>query len=73
MNPAILTEAQAAPVRATQSATIPRCRPAAPPEHSAAACASRPSVGPGGNDVEARSTYNAVFFSANRRLSRGLR
>jgi hypothetical protein len=28
--------------------------------------------GPGGNDVEARSEYNAVFVSANRRLSNGL-
>ena len=29
-------------------------------------------VGPGGNDVEARSEYNAIFVSANRRLSDGL-
>jgi len=29
-------------------------------------------VGPGGSDVEARSEYNAVFFSANRRLRDGL-
>ena len=29
-------------------------------------------VGPGNNDVEARSTYDAVFFSAGRRLTRGL-
>lgn len=29
-------------------------------------------VGPGGSDVEARSEYNAVFVSANRRLANGL-
>jgi hypothetical protein len=29
-------------------------------------------VGPGNNDVEARSKYDAVFFSAGRRFTRGL-
>jgi len=70
MNPAILTEAQAATVRA--GGTIPsvqarRIEPSIGPRTVIPAY-----IGPGGNDVEARSTYNAVFVSANRRLTRGV-
>jgi hypothetical protein len=73
LNPAILTEQQAAAVRAAQSATV---IPSAQSRRLNPAWGSRlriPGyVGPGGNDVEATSTYNAVFFSANRRLTDGL-
>ena len=70
MNPAILTEAQAATVRA--GGTIPtlqnrRLEPTIGPRTVIPAY-----TGPGGNDVEARSEYNAVFVSANRRFVDGL-
>jgi hypothetical protein len=73
MNPAILTEEQAAAVRAAQSATV---IPSAQSRRLNPAWGGRVTIpattGPGGNDVEARSTYNAVFVSANRRLTHGL-
>jgi hypothetical protein len=73
MNPAILTEEQAAAVRAAQSTTV---IPSAQSRRLNPAWGGRVTIpaytGPGGNDVEARSTYNAVFFSANRRLTDGL-
>ncbi len=43
--------------------------PPAVSRSSAAASRFPPTIGPGDNDVEARSTYNAVFVSANHRLS----
>lgn len=73
MNPAILTEAQAALVRETQSAAgIPSAQNRRLNPAWGARVRIPGYVGPGGNDVEARSTYNAVFFSANRRLTDGL-
>ncbi|MCL4814210.1 MAG: TonB-dependent receptor [Vicinamibacteraceae bacterium] len=73
MNPAILTEAQAATVRATGSATsIPgfQARRLFPQFGSRITIPAY--EGPGGNDVEARSSYNAGYVSVNKRLSRGL-
>nr|MBA3295485.1 hypothetical protein [Acidobacteriota bacterium] len=73
LNPATLTPEQAAAVRAARSSTV---------IPSVAARRVNPSfgdrtvipatAGPGGNDVEARSVYNAVFFSAQRRLANGI-
>jgi len=70
MNPAVLTPAQAATVRA--GGTIPaaqarRVNPQWGPRSQIPAY-----VGPGGNDTEARSEYNALFVSLGRRLSRGI-
>jgi hypothetical protein len=70
LNPAILTEAQAATVRAGGAIPSLQARRMNPawggrviiPEY----------VGPGGNDVEARSAYNAMYVSLNRRITRGL-
>jgi hypothetical protein len=69
-NPAILTEAQAATVRAggtIPSAQARRVYPQFGPRTLIPAY-----VGPGGNDVEAKSEYNAVFASVHRRLTQGL-
>jgi hypothetical protein len=72
-NPAILTEAQAALVRATQNAAaIPSVQARRVNPSIGGRVLIPATVGPGGNDVEARSEYNAVYFSANKRLSRGL-
>lgn len=72
-NPAILTEAQAAAVRAAQSATgIPSAQSRRVSPQFGSRVRIPATIGPGGNDVEARSTYNAVFVSANRRLANGL-
>jgi hypothetical protein len=70
MNPAILTPEQAATVRA--GGTIPgvqarRLNPQWGPRSQIPAY-----VGPGGNDTEARSEYNAAFVSLGRRMSQGL-
>ena len=70
VNPAILTAEQAATVRA--GGTIPSLQARRVfPEYGVRTLIPA-YVGPGGNDVEARSEYNAVFVKANRRLSRGL-
>ncbi|MBI4264249.1 MAG: TonB-dependent receptor [Acidobacteria bacterium] len=73
MNPAVLTQAQAAQVASTRSAGA---IPGVQARRLFPQVGSRVTIpaydGPGDNDVEARSTYNAVFFSANRRLSQGL-
>jgi outer membrane receptor protein involved in Fe transport len=72
MNPAVLTDAQIATVQATRSPTsIPsfqarRVNPAWGGRITIPA-----TTGPGGNDVEARSEYHAVYVSANKRFSRG--
>jgi hypothetical protein len=70
MNPATLTAEQAAAVRA--GGTIPSVQS----RRITPAIGSRVAIpaytGPGGSDVEARSEYNAVFVSANRRLRNGL-
>ena len=70
VNPAILTPEQAATVRA--GGTIPSLQSRRIfPEYGVRTLIPA-YVGPGGNDVEARAEYNAVFFSAGRRFSRGL-
>lgn len=73
LNPAILTPEQAAAVRAARSSTVipsVQARRANPTIGDRVVIPAY--VGPGGNDVEARSTYNAVFFSAQRRLANGI-
>ena len=72
-NPAILTPEQAALVVSTGNAgAIPpvQARRLFPQFGTRAVVPDY--VGPGNNDVEARSKYDAVFFSAGRRLTRGL-
>jgi hypothetical protein len=72
-NPAILTPEQAALVASTRNANaIPgvqarRLFPQFGPRTVVPAY-----LGPDNNDVEARSRYDAVFFSAGRRFTRGL-
>jgi len=70
MNPAILTPEQAAAVRAGGSIPSVQARRLFP-QYSGRVLIPA-STGPAGNDVEARSEYNALFVSAHRRLSRGL-
>ena len=70
MNPAILTAEQAATVRAGGSIPSASARRVHPQFGSRVLIPAY--TGPGDNDVEAKSKYNAVFVSANRRLSRGL-
>ncbi len=73
MNPGILTDAQAAAVIAARSVgAIPgvqarRLNPAWGSRTTIPAY-----VGPGGNDVEARSSYHGVFVRADKRYSHGL-
>ena len=69
-NPSILTAEQAATVRA--GGTIPSAQARRVFPQYGVRTLIPASEGPGGNDVEARSNYNAMFVSANRRLSRGL-
>jgi hypothetical protein len=70
MNPAVLTAAQIATVQA--GGTIPgvQARRVFPQFGSRTVIPA--TVGPGGNDVEARSSYNALLISANKRYSDGL-
>jgi hypothetical protein len=69
-NPAVLTAEQAATVRA--GGTIPSVQSRRLDPRFGVRTLIPAYVGPGGNDVEASSRYNAVFVAANRRLSRGL-
>jgi hypothetical protein len=69
-NPAILTPEQAAAVRA--GGGIPSVQQRRIFPEFGVRTVIPAYAGPGGNDVEARSEYNAVFVAANRRLSRGL-
>ena len=70
VNPAILTPEQAATVRA--GGTIPAVQARRVDPNLGSRVLIPGYVGPGGNDTEAKSEYNALFVSANRRLSRGL-
>ena len=70
LNPAILTEEQAATVRA--GGTIPSVQARRLHPQFGVRTVIPAYIGPGGNDVAARSEYNAIFVSANRRLSSGL-
>jgi hypothetical protein len=73
INPAILTPAQAAAVAAAQStAVIPTVQQRRLFPAIGVRTLIPATIGPGGNDVEARSEYNAIFVSANRRLSNGI-
>jgi hypothetical protein len=69
-NPAILTAEQAATVRA--GGTIPSAQSRRLHPELGVRTLIPAYVGPDGNDVEAKSEYNAVFVSANRRLARGV-
>jgi hypothetical protein len=73
MNPAILTDAQAALVRSTLNAnSIPGLQARRLTPQYGLRTLIPAYVGPGDNDVEARSEYNAVFVSGNRRFFNGL-
>jgi hypothetical protein len=76
MNPAILTPEQAALVAATRSNTANGALPSLQSRRLYPNFGVRTVipgyVGPAGNDVEAKSEYNAIFVSAQRRLSNGL-
>ena len=73
MNPAILTAEQAAAVAAAQStAVIPSVQQRRLFPQFGNRVTIPATVGPDGNDVEARSEYNAIFFSGNKRFSDGL-
>jgi hypothetical protein len=69
-NPAVLTAEQAATVRA--GGTIPSVQARRVNPNLGPRVLIPAYVGPVGNDVEAKSEYNALFFTANRRLTRGL-
>ena len=72
-NPAILTAEQAALVASTQNAAaIPTAQARRLDPTIGSRILIPATLGPGGNDVEARSTYNAVFISAQRRYANGL-
>lgn len=73
VNPAILTPAQASLVASTQNSNaIPSVQARRLYPQFGNRTLIPAYVGPGGNDVEARSDYNAVFFSGKRRFSDGL-
>ena len=76
MNPAVLTPEQAALVASTRSNTANGALPSLQSRRIFPNLGVRtliPAyVGPGGNDVESKSEYNAVFVSAQRRLANGL-
>lgn len=75
VNPAVLTPAQAALVAATRSATANGALPPAQARRLFPQVGPRALIpayrGPDGNDTEARSRYDALFASANRRLADG--
>jgi hypothetical protein len=72
-NPAILTAAQAALVASTKNANaIPGVQARRLFPQFGARTLIPAYVGPGGNDVEARSKYNGVYLSVNKRLSHGV-
>jgi hypothetical protein len=70
VNPAVLTAEQAATVRA--GGTIPSVQARRVNPNLGVRTLIPAYVGPAGNDVEAKSEYNALFVSVNRRLRRGL-
>lgn len=73
MNPAILTEAQAALVRATGSQTaIPTVQQRRLFPQYGSRTVIPTDVGPGGNDAQARSQYHALFVQVNKKMSHGL-
>ena len=70
LNPSVLTPEQAATVRA--GGTIPSVQNRRVRPDLGVRTLIPAYVGPAGNGVEAKSEYNAIFVTANRRLSRGL-
>ncbi|MBK5257145.1 MAG: TonB-dependent receptor [Vicinamibacteria bacterium] len=72
-NPAILTPAQAALVASTGNQTA---IPGTQARRLNPAVGSRilipADIGPGGNDVQAKSQYHALFVSLNKRMSHGV-
>jgi hypothetical protein len=70
MNPAILTEEQANTVIA--GGTIPTAQNRRVFPQFGSRVTIPATTGPGGNDVEARSEYNAVFVSGTHRLTNGV-
>jgi len=72
-NPGVLTAAQAALVAATQNANaIPGLQARRVNPAWGVRTLIPAYTGPVGNDVEARSEYNGVYVSANKRMSHGL-
>lgn len=72
-NPAILTPEQAALVAATKNANaIPSVQARRLYPQYGARTLIPATVGPGGNDVEARSEYNGAYVSVNKRMSHGI-
>ena len=73
LNPAILTPEQAALVASTKNANaIPPVQARRLFPEFGTRTIVPAYVGPGNNDVDARSKYDAVFFSAGRRFTHGL-
>ncbi len=73
MNPAILTDAQAATVIATRNVnSIPNAQARRLYPQFGPRTLIPAYVGPGGNDVEARSSYHGVFARADKRYAHGL-
>ncbi len=73
MNPAILTEAQAALVRATGSQTaIPTVQQRRLFPQYGSRTVIPTDVGPGGNDAQAKSQYHALFVQVNKKMSHGV-
>lgn len=72
-NPAVLTAAQAALVAASRSSSgIPSVQARRVNPQFGVRTLIPAYVGPAGNDVEARSTYNGGYVSVNKRLRHGL-
>lgn len=69
-NPAVITAAQIAAAAAGQAIPSIQSRRIFPQYGGRVTIPAY--TGPGGNDVEARSTYNALLLSASRRLTDGL-
>ncbi|HQZ16561.1 MAG TPA: carboxypeptidase regulatory-like domain-containing protein, partial [Vicinamibacteria bacterium] len=73
MNPAILTEAQAALVRATgNQLAIPNVQARRLFPQYGSRTMIPTDVGPGGNDASAISQYHALFLQVNKKMSHGL-
>jgi hypothetical protein len=72
-NPSVLTAEQAALVAATKNANaIPGVQARRVYPQFGARTLIPAYVGPGNNDVEAKSKYNGVYVSVNKRLTHGL-
>lgn len=73
LNPAVLTEAQAATVIATRNVnSIPGVQARRLTPTWGGRLQIPAYIGPAGNDVEARSSYHGVFVRADKRYSHGL-